>query len=384
MENVNKTKIADLEANKNIKGLEEAMTEAEGSYDMETAELVKQALDRVNGVSEKIDTAEEIPEATEKRVEDLGGSKEIVEEKLGENTDKMEELKEDTQEKVNEVESGESNDSEEVKQNKQKKFEQFEQWFKSDFEKEQENPDKLVNKISKSAEEYKDVLNEQMSSLGYGSFNQSLKEKFNTTPQELESALPELYKKGLISKEKYAYYIMHESLNGNNLNILKLNSLVENTSPDILDELQNNDQNLTSMLGSWHSSISNEIKKELNNKAPSNSGTEMFREPEKLLSLVSNAARFENKESVQEIVEKVVDEYLTSGSNINRLKSKTGDTFPVLENLCDAGFTDQAIKIMEKSLGKGMPTKPIFELMKKGFITEEQAKGIMDRAGKLD
>jgi hypothetical protein len=303
MENVNKTKITDLEANKNVQGLEEMMTEAEGGYDLETAELVKQALDRVNGVSEKIDTAEKISEATEKRVEDLGGSKEIVEERLGENTAKMEELKEDTQEKVKEVDGVENNESEEAKQNKQKKFEQFEQWFKNDFEKEQENPDKLVNKISKSAKEYKDVLNEQMSSLGYRSFNQNLKEKFNTTPQELEATLPDLYKKGLISKEKYAYYIMHESLNGNNLNILKLNSLVENASPDILEELQNNDQNLISMLGSWHTSISNEIKKELNNKVPSNSGQEIFREPEKLLSLVSNAARFENKESIQEIAE---------------------------------------------------------------------------------
>ena len=384
MENVNKTKIADLETNKNVQGLEEMMTEAEGGYDLETAELVKQALDRVNGVSEKIDTAEKISEATEKRVEDLGGSKEIVEERLGENTAKMEELKEDTQEKVKEVDGVENNESEEAKQNKQKKFEQFEQWFKNDFEKEQENPDKLVNKISKSAKEYKDVLNEQMSSLGYRSFNQNLKEKFNTTPQELEATLPDLYKKGLISKEKYAYYIMHESLNGNNLNILKLNSLVENASPDILEELQNNDQNLTSMLGSWHTSISNEIKKELNNKVPSNSGQEIFREPEKLLSLVSNAARFENKESIQEIVDKVVDEYLTSGSNLYRLKSNTGDTYPVLKNLCEAGFTDQAIKIMEKSLGKGMPTRPIFELKEKGFLSEEQAKGIFDRAGKLD
>lgn len=107
MENVNKAKITDLEANKNVQGLEEMMTEAEGGYDLETAELVKQALDRVNGVSEKIDTAEKIPEATEKRVEDLGGSKEVVEEKLGENTGKMEELKEDTQEKVKEIESPE-------------------------------------------------------------------------------------------------------------------------------------------------------------------------------------------------------------------------------------------------------------------------------------
>ncbi len=186
MENVNKTKIADLEANKNIKGLEEAMTEAEGSYDMETAELVKQALDRVNGVSQKIDSAEEIPEATEKRVEDLGGSKEVVEEKLGENTSKMEDLKEETHEKVKNVEMTPDDSASNIENSlEQETLNEKIQHLQEEIEKEYEKLRDIESKKGDHAEELENMIINK----GYAKERENIKNSLKFNNQQIEKAL---------------------------------------------------------------------------------------------------------------------------------------------------------------------------------------------------
>ncbi|MES2023250.1 MAG: hypothetical protein V4439_01055 [Patescibacteria group bacterium] len=371
-----------------IKKLQEIQTEAELGFEGDVEKAAADAIEAINNAGKATtEGIENEAQNTANKAESMGGTTQEVNEVSGPIENEVSGAVETGNEEVvsvNTSKDAEVDGEHQLESKKQEKFNQFQKWFDEESKKKSENPESLVNRISKSSEGYKEILNEQINNLSTSSSDYNLKNKFNTTREELELSLPELYQKGVLSEDRYAYYIKMQSLDGNNLQIQKLNQFVENTPSEVLNKLRSKDQNLKSLLDNWNESISKEIGKELGNKTELNSGTETFREPEKLLNLVSSAARFQNKDKVKETVAKVVDAYLTSSSNLGKIRSKQ-DTFPVLENLCQAGFSDQALKIAEKGITQGsLGYSAIFQLKQKGYISEVQAKDLLEKVGKLN
>ena len=128
------------------------------------------------------------------------------------------------------------------------------------------------------------------------------------------------------------------------------------------------------VLDDWYTGSQEEIAKEK---------VSQRRDDAKMLGLISNAGRFSAKEEMPGVATETVDGYLKNGYNIGRLRQEDG-SYPVLENLCRSGFSDQAERILQKGLSSGLVySDTIFEYTKKGYITPEKAKAILDKAGRL-
>jgi chromosome segregation ATPase len=103
-------KIAQLEENKDVAGLEEVKNDAEAGFDGETVGLAEQAIARLNTKVEKITPPVETTEGQKTQVENMGGSEsglqEVtapVDEKIAEKDKEIQNVEAETEQKINEV-----------------------------------------------------------------------------------------------------------------------------------------------------------------------------------------------------------------------------------------------------------------------------------------
>jgi len=103
-------KIAQLEENKDVAGLEEVKNDAEAGFDGETVGLVEQAIARLNTKVEKITPPVETTEGQKTQVENMGGSEsglqEVtapVDEKIAEKDAEIKNVETETAQKISEV-----------------------------------------------------------------------------------------------------------------------------------------------------------------------------------------------------------------------------------------------------------------------------------------
>jgi hypothetical protein len=407
--------LSKLEENKDTAGLEQFAEDASLLGYEDVATKARESIQKINEASAAIET---ISAAEATNVENLGGTTQELSVRTGEVDQKIENVKKDATQEIEslkaESEGNQSNESlpqsvsetaleqktemqpegaqgiapqseaeksaqEAMEAQKQKKFESFKNWRAGDVETEKNNPDNPINKVLKAAEENKEIMKDVLSSTGYNTFDSLIKNKLNLTPEQLDAAMPDLYEKGLVPIESYRYYLNMKSLNGNSVNLPKVNQMVEIMPKELVMKLTE-DKMSENILNAWQDGVSNEIAKELKKE---DEWTKSYENPLKLITLVANAARFEDKASIEATVDKVVEAYTNNNPNFGQLQNRQDGSFPVLENLCEAGFTEQALKIMEKGLGKGLPTKPIWELHEKGYISEEQVKELFNKNGML-
>jgi len=110
MENDVTKKIASLEENKDVAGLEEAKNEAKASFDGETVGLAEQAIARLNTRFEEITSPVETTEGQKARIESMGGSESglqeltaPVDEKIAEKDAEIEIFEKEEEQEIGEV-----------------------------------------------------------------------------------------------------------------------------------------------------------------------------------------------------------------------------------------------------------------------------------------
>lgn len=282
----------------------------------------------------------------------------------------QEEAPESTEKAINSVEAAEND-------RKQKAFDKLRAQYDKDLEEKANDPENPLNKISAALIKDKEAFSKIVSGAGYGNLDRYTVRYAGVQQDSLEKALPNMLDKGMISPEEYASYLAMTSYegNGNSLNMPRLNRLIAETPVRILYELIADRNSFEIILDEWYKKTQTEIKKE---KGLPRS------DAEKVLKLVSSVERFSEKEEASEYVSSAVDTYMKSYSNISRLGQEDG-SYPVLENLYEAGFSDQADKILEKGFSDGSIHRgAILEYQKKGYITEQKAKDMYEKRGLLE
>ena len=273
-----------------------------------------------------------------------------------------------------------------VQDPKQEKFNEIQIRFTENQQKKTEDPNSPVNKISSFVEDTTSKIKKEQFKMmldhsGEQNFDGQIR-PLNVTPQQLEDSLPDLYKKGIITKSDYTGYIINKSYAGHNrVQTPEFNNIVESIPKDIVNELKQ-DYMLSPELTKWQTTISQEIDNEVKKTRKNNDGSETFEEPEKILRLSSNLSRFADKDKLAPTITSVTDQYLQGGYNISRLMK--GNQCPVIENLFESGFNDQAEKLLQKALSRvDGGIELVMDYQKKGYITAEQAKDILDKGGSL-
>lgn len=259
---------------------------------------------------------------------------------------------------------------------KTKKFTELQTRFDQMIEKKATDPENPVNKVSLAIATDKEVLGKVARSMGTDGAKTS---RLGITQAQLERALPDLLEKGLMSSEDYGIYIslsayIQTGIKSSKPDMPRLNKLMEMTPIKVLDKAAGESPRLGNVLDDWYAASQEEIAKEKASPRKSD---------EKILTLVSNAGRFSPKEELATLVPETVDGYLKSNSNIVRLRQEDG-TYPVIGNLYEIGFADQAERILEKGLSNGsISPNTILEYQKKGYIASEKGKAMLDKAGFL-
>ncbi len=203
--------------------------------------------------------------------------------------------------------------------------------------------------------------------------------------------LPDLYKKGKVTSENYAQYILMNALVGNSINVKKVNHIIENTPTEIIMSAAQGNAMLGGVLTNWRRQVSEEVKTRLGNKRPV-AGVPRVDTPEIALKLAANIGRFvdaghfPDKEIIQAGTKTIVEDFTKSYRGYNSLAVRVGNMnhFPAIENLYRAGFAEEALTLIKNSLEEGaMSPYYVTEMQIKGYLSEDQARDILDESGWL-
>lgn len=384
-------KIKAMEAGGDVKGLEAAKEEAGLSFDGNIERLASEAIARLSESATAAQESHKLSSSQVSRVEEMNGSIASVEANERETNAKIEQVQAETAAQIAEVkgeststverppvpplpeknvETGVVNSGEIIEDPKQKAFDEMRARFDEDAEKKTADPENPANKLSGVTDKtMKEVL---IRSIQYGGKDIS---RFGVDQKQLEAALPDLYKKGVIDARTYSNYILANAYERNSLRIPEITQMFEGIPLNVINEIEGSNSQMGGVIDEWHEKTFAEIKTE--QASPR-------RDDGKILNLLSNAGRFSQKEEVAGMVTETVNAYLKGGYNISRLRIEGGMYPATIGNLYEMGFPDEANRILEKGLSGGaIYSNDIFEYQKKGYITEEQAKAMLDKAGRL-
>jgi len=310
--------------------------------------------EKIASLSKKAESVSETSASQDGQVEQLGGSKDVINERTKEVDRKIEEVKEDSVKKINEVQTENkdsmNNDSSVLEKSKQEKFESL----KTKFEKYYENP---------KPTEYN--LKEISDNLGKAFFAGKLPEIDN-----ILNSLPKDVVESLKNGESTAY-----------------------DSKNAFSAWQK-------AIGGRISQLTNDRTEYFDSKTGTKAGT-IPKEAKSYLITVANAARFFPKETSETYIKEAVDvftdeqklDFATGGNQFisadGRLKNMP-EELNVLRNLLEAGYKDEAKKLMVLNLKKYGGSKSYdyfgkaFELTRLGLFSEDEVKDMLDQAGLLE
>lgn len=183
MENDITKKIASLEENKDVAGLEEVKNDAEASFDGETVGLAEKAIARLNTKVEEITPPVETTESQKTQIENMGGSEEKLNEVVApidekitekdaeiknvevETEQKIREVKNETEEKVN----AETNETITPKENSEKEItkEEFSKKFDNQLRSLTDTEERFKRKLTLQEQFYGEIMAE------YGKFKEA-------------------------------------------------------------------------------------------------------------------------------------------------------------------------------------------------------------------
>lgn len=256
---------------------------------------------------------------------------------------------------------------------KQKAFNEIQARLNSDIEKKTNDPENPLNKVINASKDnnFKLYFN--------GGFNNSGDlRRLGIEQTQIDDSAQSLLDKGIINEKELTNYLLSRTLlegRNTNVNMPVFTKLIGGIPAQIVDKMAYENSMFGEALDKYYETTQAEIKKEKESPR-SDSG--------KLVNLLSNIGRFAPKEEMAEVLPGAVEQYLKGGYNISRLRQDNG-SYPVIENLYEAGFSDQAEKILEKGFSSGsINVETILEYQKKGYITEQKAKDMYEKKGLLE
>ena len=209
----------------------------------------------------------------------------------------------------------------------------------------------------------------------------SIGQKIRMDRQQLDAVLPELYKAGLVDERSYGKYISTVSdMDG----FEGVNRTIERTPLDVASKVKESGIGEFAMRN-WLEKATEEITREQKKldetaSAPEDGTSER---PARLLELCANAMRFmddDQRENTKEAFSKAIDDYKTKRYRIEELRDRTTNKYPALENLCQAGYSEQVLDIIG---GAKYNPDLVLEFFQKGYFSEEQAQKLFKEAGLL-
>jgi hypothetical protein len=271
--------------------------------------------------------------------------------------------------------------AENIEDPKQKAFKEQQARFSEEAEKKAADLENPVNKISAAFAKDGFIGRELRSG-----FDSNIARKLGVEQIQLDEALPELLVKGVITEKEVSSYIVSSTLEGRNgLNMARFTKLAETIPAQVMAKMVNADGMLGDAFDKWYNATRSEIDKELTAKRPINDGRIMLDNPDKIIKAISNAGRFANEGELDAAMKDAMESYKILPSSIKFRQEAEGQyKYPVLENLFDAGYSNQAEEILQDGLSKReISSQVVLEYQKKGYITEERAKAMLDSAGQL-
>jgi hypothetical protein len=356
MENYKQT-ITTLEDKKDIQGLEELKNTSEG----EIAELAQDAINRLN---KKVTEAETTPSYAEEKL----GTEKVNE--LTKDVDaEIEGLKKDTETEIKGV-IGEEKDltpsienleASDIEKKKESLFKKWEQSYESGI-----RNDEKARKLEDAVK----LIQEGNIDLKFQSMD-TLTRTLGMSKKELFSTLPKLSEKIGGDGLKNGTSILVTELFKANQNELytDLDEVMQNTPADVLKKMIETDKVFAQRVGQMQEVYGAEIGKLIQKTQD----PRMIYAPDvvQALNYMGSAGKLMNKEAIEKPVQDMVSKLLESNA--------PGGSFQTLNyaNLCEAGFTDEAIQLLNKAIEKkSIGGFQIMKLKEAGLLNEEQIKDL--------
>jgi tetratricopeptide (TPR) repeat protein len=356
MENYKQT-IATLEDKKDIQGLEELKNTSEG----EIAELAQDAINRLN---EKVTEAETNPSYAEEKL----GTEKVKE--LTKDVDaEIEGLKKDTETEIKGVMDGEKTEvsntenfeTSDIEKKKESLLKKWEQNYESGI-----RNDEKARKLEDVAK----LIQEGNIDLKFQSMD-TLTRTLGMSKKELYSTLPKLSNKIGGEAVKNGTSILVTELFKANQNELytNLDDIMQNTPADVLKKMMETDTVFAQRVGQMQKVYGAEIGKLIQKTQD----PRMIYTPDVIqaLNYMGSAGKLMNKEAIEKPVQDMVSKLLESNA--------PSSSFQALNyaNLCEAGFTDEAIQLLHKAIEKrSIGGFQIMKLKEAGLLNEEQTKDL--------
>jgi|SRR3989344_1862688 len=264
---------------------------------------------------------------------------------------------------------------------REKVFNELQMRFNADAEKKAADPENPVNKISAVFTRDKSMGREFS-----GGFDSNVAQKLGVKQAQLDEALPDLLIKGVVTEKEVSRYILNSTLEGRNgLNMARFTKLAETIPAQAMAKMVNADGMLGDAFDKWYNVTRSEIDKELTAKRPINDGRIVLDNPDKVIKAISNTGRFTPEGQLDVAMKDAMDSYKILPRSMKFRQEVGGQyEYPTLANLFEAGFSAQAEEILEDGLSKReISPQVVLEYQKKGYITKERAKTLLDQAGSL-
>ena len=280
-------------------------------------DIAKLGREKIDSLSKKAESVSETSSSQVEQVEKLGGSKDVVDKKTKEIDQKIEEVKEDWAKKINEVQT-----------------------------------------------ENKDSVNENISSL-----EKTKQEKFNSLKikfeKNYENSKPTDYNLKEVSDNLGKAFV------GGKLQ--EIDNIFNSLPKDVIENLKNDEStsyDSKNSFNAWQKAIGNRINQLNNNRTEyydlktGNKLGMIPKEAKSYLTTVANAARFFPKGISETHIKEAIDiftdeqklQYATGGREFiftgNGHLKNIPEELNVLRNLCEAGYKNEAKKLMVVSLKK--------------------------------
>lgn len=338
-----------------------------------------QYTERMNEANQKVEASRESLAAMEAKAEELNEKLKVSEAGRAEADARIEEI---TPGRVEDIKTPEQRAAVDALHNEaltedqeRSSLEGIYQKFNKDEEFRLNNPESLVNKLVSADKTSLSRLQRYMKS-GLDRDTQQELYKLHIDYVEFDKRLPELLEKGLVDESSYANYLFQEAYrggNGNSVDMLRMDELLSDMPIETINKLADSLRQLDDPINDWFKSRLERIDIRLKEKTKLNDGREVVKDPADLLTTVSNVIRFNNDDPELKLaLKEAIDSFRISptGSVLKRS--------PVIENLFQAGFSEEASELVKMGVDKGfISNSSVLEYNKKGYLADDQARKLL-------
>ncbi len=370
--------IAKHETEENVEALNEMKAEAEAGYDSETLGSVEQALARIEAKKAEFSSAEAgtvVSSSEQTQIQNLGGDEVALAERTKDVDEKIKQVSVDAEKQIEEIKNQGSQKTEVIveasaeKNIEEKKDILLERWQQI-YDSYKRNDDKIQN-----GEKFIKELKDSGMEVEIQSFDK-LSNKFNISKNELFKQMPKVYESASEKDvSKYTNILIHEIIDQKSERDRHdvADKLIQNIPATTLKKLMDNNGFLAEQLRE----MGNVYGKEVGELMKSTEGA--YHSPHdaaKALNYIGSAGKLIEKRHIENAANIMIQRVLEHGVSYGNVN---------FANLCEAGFTDEVLKILSKGIKDmqvGVPT--ILGLKEKGYLNDEQVKNLALEANIFD